>query len=325
MAPTFSDHLPLTDIDLEDTQWLLTYRPQLDLLRRSIAQIGVVTPVHLRALPGGKRLQVVCGFQRLHICREVGQTTVPALVHAAADLPDEHAFLLAVHENLGCRPLNAVETGRVLWRLRHEFGYQESTLLQTFCSLLGVPPRPDTLAMYEAFVVLDEPLQAATVAGQLAMSAALWIGAHAGVERQGLVRLFTELKLGSNRAREFIADIDDICRRDDCTASAVLQHIEVDGVLGDPKLSGPQKIERLRLHLRQARYPQLSAYEARFQAAVRQLRLPGQVRLRPPPSFEGSAYQVTFTFDNREVLQQVAQSLRDAASTQALAELLELL
>lgn len=324
MAPAFRD-VPLTDIALEDTRWLLTYRPQLDALRRSIAQIGVVTPVQLRSLPGREALQIVCGFQRVHVCREVGQTTVPALIHSAAEFPDEQAFLLAVHENLGCRPLNVVETGRALWRLQHEFGYQVSTLLQEFCPLLGVPPRRDTLAMYEAFVVLDEPLQAATVEGRLAMSTALWIGEHEEGDRQELARLFTEVKLGSNRAREFIAYIDDICRRDDCTASAVLHRVDLEGVLGDAKLSGPQKIERFRHRLRQERYPQLSSHEERFQTAVRQLHLPGQVRLRPPPSFDGSDYQVTFNFHNREVLQQSAQSLLDAASAAALAELFELL
>lgn len=324
MVPTFRD-VPLTDIALEDTQWLLTYRPQLDALRRSIAQRGVVTPLHLRRLPGRQALQVVCGFQRVYVCRDVGQTKVPALIHSAAALPDEQAFLLTVHENLGCRPLNVVEIGRVLWRLQHEFAYQASTLLEELCPLLGVPPRHDTLAMYGAFVVLDAPLQAATVEGRLAMSTALWIGAHEGVDRQGLVRLFTELKLGSNRAREFMAYIDDMCRRDACTASAVLQRIDLEGVLGDTRLSGPQKIERLRHRLRQARYPQLSAYEERFHTAVRQLRLPGQVRLSPPPSFDGTDYQVTFNFHNREVLQQSARALLDAASAEALEELFELL
>ena len=324
MAPTFRD-VSLTDIALENTQWLLTYQPQLDVLRRSIAQIGVVTPVHLRSLPGHETLQIVCGFQRVYVAQEGGQTTVPALIHSAAELSDEQAFLLTVHENLGCRPLNVVEIGRVLWRLQHEFGYQVSTVLQEFCPLLGVPPRRDTVTMYEAFRALDAPLQAATVDGRLAMSTALWIGEHEGTDRQELARLFTEVKLGSNRAREFIASIDDICRRDDCRASAVLQQIDVEEILGDTKLAGPQKIERLRQRLRQARYPQLSAYEARFQTAVRQLRLPGQVRLRPPPSFDGSEYHVTFNFHSREVLQQSAQSLLDAASTEALAELLELL
>jgi len=77
--------------------------------------------------------------------------------------------------------------------------------------------------------------------------------------------------------------------------------------------------------LRQARYPQLSTYEQRFQVAVRRLRLPPQIALRPPPYFEGQQYQVTLSFGQRQELQYYAQRLLDAARHEALDELLELL
>jgi hypothetical protein len=77
--------------------------------------------------------------------------------------------------------------------------------------------------------------------------------------------------------------------------------------------------------LRQARYPQLSIYEQRFQEACRRLRLPPQVTLRPPPYFEGTHYQVSFAFSQRQELHHYAQRLLDAAATDPLDQLLDLL
>lgn len=315
MAPTFR-HVALTDIDLDDTQWLLTYHPQRETLRRSLAQVGVVTPVQLRRIPGQDTLQVVCGFQRLYVCGEVGHTEVPALVYDMVELPDEQAFLLMVHENLGCRQLNVVEKARVLWRLQHEFHYQPSTLLQRFCPLLDVPPRHATLTLYGAVVALDEALQIALVDGRLAIQTAVGIGQHAASDREALLRLYTELKLGGNRAREFMTYLDDVCHRDDCRVTSILEGIDLEGILGDDGLSGPQKIARIRDRLRHMRYPQLSRYEERFRAAVRQLHLPGQISFHPPPYFEGIHYEVRFNVGNREELRRYAQELLEAASAE---------
>ena len=163
------------------------------------------------------------------------------------------------------------------------------------------------------------------VEGTLPLETALWIGAHAAEDQQALLQLFTSLKVGSNRAREFSAYIDEICQRDSCSPAVLLQDLGVPTLLTDPQLAGPQKLDRVRHVLRQARYPQLSTYEQRFQAAARRLRLPPQITLRPPPYFEGQQYQVTLSFGQRQELRHYAQRLLDAADHEALDELLELL
>jgi hypothetical protein len=140
-----------------------------------------------------------------------------------------------------------------------------------------------------------------------------------------LLALFTGLKVGSNRARELATYIDDICQRDTTTPAAVLQALGVPALLAEAQLAGPHKLDSVRRVLRQARYPQLSTYEQRFQEAARQLRLPPQISLRPPPYFEGQQYQVTLSFRERQELQQYAQRLLDAAGHAALDTLLELL
>src|SRR5262249_7844439 len=315
----------LTEIALDDRTFIVTYRPEMHALQRSVAHVGVLTPLHLRQPSDQALLQVVCGSKRLLACQQSEYTSVPALVYSAAELSEPQAFLLALHDNLGWRVLNAVEKARILWRLRQDFQAQPATLRQDFCPLLDLPPRAETLRAYWSLATLEDALQAAVVEGTLPLDTALWIGAHTGEDRQALLQLFTGLKVGSNRARELTTNIAEICQRDACSPAALLQDLGVPTLLADPQLAGPQKLDRVRRLLRQARYPQLSTYEQRFQAAARRLRLPPQITLRPPPFFEGQQYQVTLSFGQRQELQHYAQRLLDAASHEALDELLELL
>ena len=324
MAPVFHQ-VSLTEIAFDDRTFIVTYRPEMHALQRSIAHVGVLTPLHLRQPSDQAPLQVVCGSKRLLACQQSGHTSVPALVYSAAELSQPQAFFLALHDNLGCRVLNAVEKAHILWRLWQDFHVQPATLLQEFCPLLDLPPRAETLHAYCALATLEDALQAAVVEGALPLETALWIGAHAAEDLQALLKLFTSLKVGSNRAREFATYIDELCQRDSCSPATLLQDLGVPALLADAQLAGPQRLEHVRRVLRQARYPQLSTYEQRFQIAAQRLRLPPQVTLRPPPYFEGQQYQVTLSFGQRQELRHYAQRLLDAADHEALDELLELL
>jgi hypothetical protein len=324
MTAVFQD-VPLTAIALADQTFSVTYRPELAALQRSVAQVGVLTPLHLRRVSASAPLQVVCGTKRLQACQASGRDRVPALIHSVFELSDEPAFLLAVYDNLGCRALNAVEKGRILHRLRDHFHYAPARLTETFCPLLDLPPLLASVEAYCTLALLDDALQAAVVAERLPLDTALWIGQQAPEDQQALLGLFTGLRLGINRAREFATAIEDMCRRDDCGAVALLQRLGVGALLADMQVAEPQKLEQVRRLLHAARYPLFSAHEQRFQEAVSRLRLPAAVHLRPPPYFEGQQYQVSFAFRSRQELQQYAQRLLDAAGSAALDDLLALL
>ncbi len=324
MAPVFRE-VELTQIDADDVAWVVTYRPEMAALQCSIAEVGVLTPLHLRALDGRDKLQLVSGWKRVLACREAGYTHVPALVHDASELADEDAFLLAIHENLGGRGFNAVEKGRVLQRLRQLFEYPVDDLVKMWCPRLDIPPRLDTFDAHCTLITLDDALQHAVVAGRLPLETALWMGRQAAADRAALQSMFIQLKLGQNRAREFVALIDEICLRDECGVMQLWEELNLPGILSDPELSGPQCVEQIRRRLRTRRYPMFQEYEQSFESARRELRLPSQISLQPPPYFDGSQYQVSFRFGSRQELQTYAQKLLDATSAEALGTLLGLL
>ena len=89
--------LPIASIQPSPYQARRTFSSQaLQELALSIRQHGLLQPISVRALPGG-RYQLIAGERRLRACRLIGQATIRAVVLSV----DEHqAALLCMVENL---------------------------------------------------------------------------------------------------------------------------------------------------------------------------------------------------------------------------------
>ncbi len=89
----------------------------LSELTESIRAVGVVQPVLVRALDGG-RYQLVAGERRWLASQRAGRTTVPAVVAA---MNDAQAMEATIVENLQRADLNPMEQARAFERLGREF------------------------------------------------------------------------------------------------------------------------------------------------------------------------------------------------------------
>lgn len=89
--------LPIAGIQPSPYQARRTFSSQaLQELALSIRQHGLLQPISVRAMPGG-RYQLIAGERRLRACRLLGMTTIRAVVYTV----DEHqAALLCMVENL---------------------------------------------------------------------------------------------------------------------------------------------------------------------------------------------------------------------------------
>jgi ParB family chromosome partitioning protein len=86
-------------------------------LAQSIAATGVVQPVVVRELPGG-RYQLIMGERRWRASQAAGKTTIPAIVRQVSD---EQAMEMTIVENLQRADLNPMEQARAFERLSREF------------------------------------------------------------------------------------------------------------------------------------------------------------------------------------------------------------
>jgi ParB family chromosome partitioning protein len=91
--------------------------PNLGELAQSIAATGVVQPVVVRELAGG-RYQLIMGERRWRASQAAGKTTIPAIVRQVSD---EQALEMTIVENLQRADLNPMEQARAFERLSREF------------------------------------------------------------------------------------------------------------------------------------------------------------------------------------------------------------
>lgn len=96
----------------------------LNELADSIAARGVVQPVLVRPLPGG-RYQLVAGERRWRASQRASLTHLPAIVR---ELDDTDTFAIALIENIQRADLNAIEEAEAYDRLRGRLGHSQDSI-----------------------------------------------------------------------------------------------------------------------------------------------------------------------------------------------------
>ena len=164
--------IPLDAIDANPHQPRTRFdEDSLKELASSIRQLGIVQPLTVREIPGG-RYQLIAGERRLRAAKLAGITHVPAYVRTA----DDQAMLeLALVENIQREDLDAVEVAISYQRLIEEcrltqeqlserVGKQRSTVANYLRLLrlpaeiqLGIRNRQMTMGHARTLISIDDP------------------------------------------------------------------------------------------------------------------------------------------------------------------------
>lgn len=99
---------------------------KLDELAQSIRANGLVQPILLRRLPGG-RYQIVAGERRWRATQRAGLHKVNAVVR---DIPDSKLLELALIENIQRQELNPIEEAQAYQRLIRDFRMTQDEVAQ---------------------------------------------------------------------------------------------------------------------------------------------------------------------------------------------------
>lgn len=100
------NEIPISEIDANPNQPRREFDPvALQELADSIQQIGIIQPITLRQMPGG-RYQIIAGERRWRASQLAGLTTLPAYIRTIAD---ENVMEMALVENIQREDLNDIE------------------------------------------------------------------------------------------------------------------------------------------------------------------------------------------------------------------------
>jgi ParB family chromosome partitioning protein len=150
--------IPLDQIDRNPYQTRSHFdEAKLSELAQSIAASGVVQPIVVRPLSGG-RYQLITGERRWLASKKANKTTIPAIVRQVSD---EQTLEMTIVENLQRADLNPIEQARAYQRLSNDFKMtQEQMAIRTGKERASV-------ANFLRLLKLPEPIQQKVESGDL--------------------------------------------------------------------------------------------------------------------------------------------------------------
>jgi len=313
--------IPLQQINLSDDTFSVNYLPNLERLRSSIEEIGLIQPVLLRKKTS--RYQIVCGFRRLSIFHELGMPEIESRVLEEEEMDESHLFLVSLHENLTTRGFNAVEIALALEKLIHSFHIEQTVAVNAFLPLFSLEPNEKILNTYLSLAQMEDEVKTYVLKGEVSRSNIRRFSVFAPEDRVALIKLVSILKLGENRLRELLIFLEEISQRDRCDVRDVVHRPEIEDILSQRELTSPQRAERVRKVLIDFRFPRMREEERRFEQRRRGLDLPSGVSLYHPPYFEGKGLKIEFQFESLEKYRSILSSFAKLGDKEEFREILE--
>jgi ParB family chromosome partitioning protein len=287
------------EIDWREVTFRITYgRPQ-EALRRSIRALGILQPPVLQPGPAG-RLRIVSGRRRLLIMKEMGLGAFRARL---AD-PDQTAaglFLFNLHDNLGTREFNPVEQALAVKGLSRYLAEEE--VVRNYLPLVGLPPHPSALRRYRALAEVSPHFWPAFAQGRLFPEVLDLLDRDFQPWTELLLTLCLALRFGFQKQKELLEGLQEMILRRSVPLETLLRHSGILDLLSRESLTAQQKGENWRRSLRTELYPTLAATEKAFSGQVKEMDLDERTRLKPPPFFEGSRYELVVQFSDSTELE----------------------
>jgi len=311
----------LDQIDVNDRSYIFTFELPLSQLINSIKNIGILHSPILEQKNNGT-FRIVSGLKRILALRHLKIDQISSQVYySTSQEPTLELFLLNFYENIGTRHLNEIEKSMVLYKLIELFHVSEDRVISEFLPLLELGSNEVVLSRYLKLVKLEDNIKIAIVEDFISIDNAVALLERSQIERRTIFNLFHQLKSGKNRQKELLRLLQELSEINAQSIDQILQNNEIQDVLANNKITLPQKAERIKEVLMKMRYPLFTKIEKDFQNLKKDLKLPPNIILRPPPFFEGDKYTIEFSFKNQSEFKKFTGILSSIADQNCLAKL----
>jgi hypothetical protein len=299
--------IPLEQIDLSDETFSVNFMPDLQRLRSSIEERGLIQPVLLREK--GDRYQIVCGFRRISVYHELVNPEIEARVFKGKEMDNLGLFCVSLHENLTTRGFNTLEKAIALDKLVHYFQIDPIVLIKTFLPLFSLEPYEKILKTYLSLARMENEVKSYILEEEVSCSNIRILSHFNSEDRMALLPLFSSLKLGENRLREMLTLLEEISQRDQIRVKDIIHRPEIQAILSQKEFTPSQKTELVKKGLIDFRYPRMRQMEKGFEKKRRDLNLPPHLSLHHQPFFEGGGLRIEFQFETMEEFRSILSSL----------------
>jgi len=144
-------------------------------------------------------------------------------------------------------------------------------------------------------------------------------------DREALLSLVVELKMGENHQRDLMDWLEEIAQRDESKVQGLLASKVIKDIESDPRLGRADKLKRIKDQVRRLRFPRLAQTEDLIRAKIQELKLYPEIKVTVPPGLEGGRLRVEFSASSHDQLKKQLAQLTEAAENNSLAEVFGLL
>jgi len=313
--------IPLQQIDLSDDTFSVNYLPDLQNLRSSIEEVGLIQPVFLRKRLGG--YQIICGFRRISVMKELGKSEIESRVFEEKEMNEFQLFSLSLHENLTTRGFNTIEKAIALDKLIHRFQIDHAIVIKTFLPSFSLEPNEKILNTYLSLAQMENEIKRYVLKEEVSRSNIRRLATLNPDDRMVILSLISQLKLGENRLREILTLLKEISRRNQCAEKDIVQRPDIQAILSQKELTPSHKTERVKKVLMGLRYPKMYQMEEKFEKRRRDLNLPSNLLIHHQPFFEGRGLKVEFEFETMEEYRSILKLLSSLADKKEFEEMVK--
>ncbi len=298
--------LGIDQISDQPGEFCMSYGFDNTELKKSIVQTGLINKPYVFR-PGSEEVEIVTGFRRIQVLRELGVKEVDCIDLTGASMSSWDILRFAVHDNMFTREINLVEKSMILNHLTKivkddnsikEFLFILNVNLKDYELILNIEgldnPVKDLISNSTLNIKILEPLL------QFEENSILMI-----------IDWINKLRLNYNYQVQFIEYITDICRIDKISIAQLLNDESFLTIFNDTKKNVPQKTRELIDRLREMRNPDFFKYQKLFDKRVNVLQLPSNIKIKHPRYFESEGYRLEIDFKDGLDLKKHLKALLD--------------
>lgn len=144
-------------------------------------------------------------------------------------------------------------------------------------------------------------------------------------DREALLGLAKELKIGENHFRDLLDWLEEIALRDDVSLCEMLKGESLMRILSEPRLGRNDKLKRFKDELRRRRFPRLAQMEEDIRKRIQAMKLGSQIQMTFPPGLEGGTLTVQVRATSYEEFRRLIVELGGLLESEAMKEIFDLL
>jgi len=313
------ENIPISNIRLDDKRFQITTNRENAAISDSITRLGLLIPPCLRTTEDG--FLIVSGFRRVRACIEIGCQTINAVI-LRDDQPVLECARRAIAENAFQRELNPIEISRAL-NLVRSLTRDTRTMTDALIGT-GLDPHPALIDRFLPFCRLPEDIQEGFLSDELTLATLNELVRMEEREAAALAGFFMDLKPGASLQREMITMLSEIAFTEDRQISEIIQDEAIQSVLMDAGMTDRNlRCRCMRDVLRRRRFPELTRYEAKFNAHVDSLALGKYIKIVPPRDHESNSYTFQMSVSSLTEFQAAVNRLSDTQSHPALLQIFD--